>query len=172
MLLLAKSLSQLSFDRLMQVYLEGNRENGRSIAPEEPEARQIALAEQDFFGYLHDTFFAIPDSFYCIWEENGEYVSALRLEPYRDGWLLEALETAPEQRRRGYAVQLVQEALKQVGETNVYSHVSKRNVASLKTHQRCGFQIIQDCACYLDGSVNFRAFTLCCKNFEKKKNRG
>ena len=163
MLLTAGSCGDFSFGALMEVYVEANRENGARLAPEEPEGRQLALAEQDFYSYLHDCFFSHPGAEYCIWEEGDRYVSALRLEPYRDGLLLEALETVPDQRRKGFATRLiraVQARIAQRGSVPVYSHVSKTNQASLNTHLRCGFEVVQDFAAYIDGSVDARACTL------------
>lgn len=82
MLYLARSLSRLHFSSLMAVYAESNRENGREFWPEEPEMRQIQLAEEDFYRYLSQVLFRSPGAVYAVWEENGRYVSALRLEPY------------------------------------------------------------------------------------------
>ena len=48
MLIVAKKLWELSFGKLMEVYQEGNLENGRIHYPVEQEDRQIARAEQDF----------------------------------------------------------------------------------------------------------------------------
>ena len=152
MLSIARNLGQLSFGKLMEVYLEANQEHGAELAPEETEERQLQLSEEDFYTYLHDSFFKKPDAVYCIWEEAGNYVSALRLEPYRDGLLLEALETAPKRRRQGYATRLMNAVLftlSEQGSVCVYSHVSKKNIPSLKTHQHCGFQIILDYAAYI-----------------------
>ena len=159
-LIAARSMKELSFGQLMEVYTEGNLENGRDVWPYEPEARQAALAEQEFYNYLQQVFFRTADARYLIWEENGRYLSALRLEPYQDGLLLEALETAPQHRRKGYAVKLVQAALKHAGNIKIYSHVSRKNTASLRTHEKCGFRKILDHAVYADGSVNDRCCTL------------
>ena len=161
MLIVAERLSDLSFGKLMAVYREGNLENGQENWPEEPEARQIALAEQDFYQYLSEIFFRTSGAAYLIWEDQGKYISALRLEPYRDGLLLEALETLPEKRRNGYAAKLVLAALEYAGRQNVYSHVSRKNVPSLRTHEKCGFQKILNHAVYADGSVNSRCVTFC-----------
>lgn len=163
MLCIARNLGQLSFGKLMEVYREANQQRGAQIAPGEPEERQIALSEQDFYAYLHDSFFTHPEAIYCILEENRRYVSALRLEPYMDGLLLEALETIPNQRQNGYAVRLIQAAqqmLEQQGNVRIYSHVGKKNIPSLKAHFRCGFEVYRDYASYIDGSVNDRAYTL------------
>ena len=160
MLVVAEKLSDLSFGKLMDVYQEGNLENGRENYPGEPEMRQIALAEQDFYQYLSEIFFRTSGAAYLIWEERGSYVSALRLEPYRDGLLLAALETHPQMRKRGFAEKLVKAALEYAGDIAVYSHVSKKNAASLRTHEKCGFEKILDYAVYADGSVNDRCCTL------------
>ena len=161
MLIVANNLRELSFGKLMEVYAEGNLENGHDLWPNEPEGRQIALAEQEFYHYLREVFFKTPRAFYFIWEEADNYVSALRIEPYRDGFLLEALETAPMHRRKGYAAKLMEATLLYIGNEKIYSHVGKRNLASLRTHESCGFRIVSDFAVYADGSVNQRCFTLC-----------
>ena len=162
MLYLARSLSRLHFSSLMAVYAESNRENGQEFWPEEPEMRQIQLAEEDFYRYLSQVFFRSPGAVYAVWEENGRYVSALRLEPYRDGLLLEALETAPEQRRKGFAAALILAVQCFLdGKTKLYSHVDKRNLSSLKVHEKCGFRRVADFAVCVDGSVNQKMYTLC-----------
>ena len=160
MLIVAQKMKELSFGKLMEVYREGNLENGQENWPDEPAYRQIALAEQDFYQYLSEIFFRTSGAAYLIWEEQGKYISALRLEPYRDGLLLEALETLPEMRKRGFAEKLVKAALEYAGDIAVYSHVSKKNAASLRTHEKCGFEKILDYAVYADGSVNDRCCTL------------
>ncbi len=159
MLQYAENMGALRFSALMAVYAEGNQENGREFWPEEPEAREIALAEQDFCNYLQQVFFKTPGAVYAIWEVDGAYVSAMRLEPYQDGLLLEALETAPGLRRRGYAKALMQAVLAGRENTPIYSHVGKRNVPSQRTHESCGFTRILDYAVYADGSVNQRTYT-------------
>ena len=145
----------------MAVYEEGNRENAADRYPEESVYRGLALAEEDFRQYLGECFFPTPGAVYCVWQENGRYVSALRLEPYRDGLLMEALETRPDMRRKGFAAKLIKEMLLTLPKsTVVYSHVSKRNFASLKTHEVCGFEKMLDYAVYADGSVLRNSCTL------------
>lgn len=168
MLKLCSCLHELSFSALMEIYEEGNRENGAEFYPDLPECQGILRAEQDFLQYLQDVFFRTPNAVYAIWLENDRYVSALRLEPYRDGFLLCALETKPDERRKGYALQLirdVQDWLHKRGQCVIYSHISKKNLPSIGTHERCGFQKIMDHAVYLDGSVTNRSITM---YFEKK----
>lgn len=154
------SLKNLNFQMLMDVYAQSNRENAEVYFPQLSEPQGVAMVEQQFYTFLQEVFFKTRDSRYCVWLEDGKYVSALRLEPYRDGLLLEALETAPEQRHKGYGRRLMQAALGQIQGKPVYSHVGKRNAASLALHMGCGFEKIQDCAVYIDGSVSQNAVTL------------
>lgn len=162
MLLIARKMSELDFPRLMAVYEEGNRENAEDLHPNLPEGQGILQAEQDFYQYLLHDFFETNGAYYAVWQENGIYLSALRMEPYKDGCLLEALETHPQYRRQGFAEKLIR-AVMPMGK-KIYSHVEKRNKASLCVHKKCGFCIVSDQATYVDGSVNNKCYTLC---FEK-----
>jgi GNAT superfamily N-acetyltransferase len=159
MLCIAKKLRDLSFSALMEVYMESNREKAELEFSDLSIEQGIYQAEQDFYQYLREVFFRTPGSVYCLWQENGRYLSALRLEPYKDGLLLEALETAPEYRRKGYAEALLREALS--GNGKIYSHVHKNNVPSLRIHEKLGFRRISETAAYIDGSVNDHCCTLC-----------
>lgn len=166
MVRLYHKLYELDFAGLMQIYIEANRENGSELYSEESASMQLALAEQDFYAYLHDVFFKIPGAVYAVCEEAGLYVSALRLEPYEDGLLLEALETRPDMRRKGYAKKLICEVLRTLPEGKnvpVYSHVHKKNVPSIRTHESCGFRKIKDYAVYVDGTVSSWTVTMCYK---------
>lgn len=162
MLILAASLRQLRFGELMEVYSDSNEEKA-SDWPDLPHGFALLLAEQDFRQYLNEVFFRTNGAVCAVWEASGKYVSALRLEPYQDGLLLEALETAPSFRKKGYASALIREVqryLAEKGSVKLYSHVNKRNIPSLKTHEKCGFSIISDRAVYINGSVDYRSATL------------
>lgn len=159
MLHLARNLNELNFSSLMNVYIEGNLEKAE-------EGLSLLQAEQDFYQYLHDDFFRAPGAVYCVWQEAGCYVSALRLEPYKDGWLLEALETAPEHRRKGFAEALIRQILQLPQYGKIYSHIHKKNTASLAVHEKCGFRRISESAVYISGSVNSRACTMCFEHSE------
>ena len=160
MLTIAQSLKDLNFSALMAVYAEGNLENARDLYPHLPEGQGILQAEQDFHQYLRVIFFQTTGAYYAIWQQGGRYICALRLEPYRDGLLLNGLETAPEYRRQGFARKLIQAVLGLCGDSKVYSHVHKKNTPSLQLHLQCGFRRVSEQATYLDGSVNSRCCTL------------
>ena len=159
MLEIVRSMGALDFEELMAVYRESNAENAQE------QDIPIAQVEQNFADYLREDFFRQKGAFYCLWKENGRTVSALRLEPFEDGLLLEALETMPEQRRRGYGKALVLAALDHVRNEYgkpVYSHVWRRNHASMALHAACGFTQVLDYAKLIDGSVNTSHVTLKC----------
>lgn len=165
MLRIYRCLKELDFPPLMQIYIEGNQEKATAYGG------GLQRPEQEFYDYLRDVFFRQPGAFYAVWEESGVQVSALRLEPYADGLLLEALETAPPYRGKGYAKALILAVLSRLEDVTVYSHVEKSNIASLRTHFSCGFTVMADYARYLDGTVTQKAYTLhiCCKETGKRR---
>lgn len=117
----------------------------------------------DFYDYLREDFFRVTGAFYAVWELEGRYVSALRVEPYRDGYLIEALETRPEVRGKGYAKNLLNGVLQCdaiPSEGNVYAHIHKNNRASLAVHKACGFERILEHAVFIDGSVFHNSCTV------------
>lgn len=168
MLRIFNSFPQLDFDALMAVYAESNSLNASEFYPREEPGVALCQVERDFEEYLRMDFFRSSGAFYAIWDTDG-YASALRMEPYRDGWLLQALETAPQRRRCGYAGALIRAVQQLPGVDKIYSHVSLTNRESMAVHRACGFSKVLDYAVYLDGSVNAHSVTLC---WEKKPSAG
>lgn len=164
MLKIIKSMFQLNTKQLLVVYLQSNMEYGKCHYPDKNEETQLQGAEDEFLTYLREDFFRQKGAFYAVWVCDGAYQAALRLEPYRDGLLLEALETAPNARRKGCAYELICETLSYLRESAykcVYSHIDKRNSASLGVHSKCGFQRISESATYIDGTVTVNSCTMC-----------
>lgn len=148
MLKICRRYSELNIPALLAVYEESLGKTGGSRF----------LAEQDFCDYLREDFFRVSGAYCALWLHEGCYVCALRVEPYRDGFLISVLETAPQDRRRGYGAALVT-AVCQIS-FPVYVHVQKANVASLSLHRRCGFQEHLDYGILLDGTVSRQYVTL------------
>lgn len=143
------SMRDLAFEKLSKIY-------GLDV----PDKHYMC---REFYDYLVDVFFRVPGAVYAVWEMEGEYISALRAEPYLDGFLIEALETACCHRNKGYAKALLYAFLKseQVKQCYpIYAHVHKKNEASLKTHMGCGFVRVLDHAEFIDGSVYQHSCTL------------
>jgi len=108
-------------------------------------------------------FLSENGSMYAVWVVNGEYVSALRWQRYSDGFLVAGLETRPDYRNKGYAqclLRAVVEHFRFDGTKRVYSHIHRGNLLSEKLHCNCGFEIINDYARMLDGSVSSQYNTL------------
>lgn len=145
MLLKITEFENLNERKLMDIYEEGNIENVAFFYPDcKDQAEGVKLVERDFLNYLKTDFFNGKDAYYVL-EENGEWVSALRLYGLEgDTYYIEALETKPSERRKGHATMLmllVLNELKKEGAFTVCSTVRKRNAASLATHIKCGFGI-------------------------------
>lgn len=171
MLVIVSAMKQLNFRQLMDVYEELNLEQGRILFPREAPAQWPLLAEQDFHQYLNECFFRTTGAVYALWQEGGRYVSALRLEPYLDGLLIEALETLPAVRGMGYASKLLAAVTAHYGQTKLYAHVDKKNIPSIRVHERSGFYRILEHAVYADGSVLSGSCTYCSKNANNEMRR-
>ncbi len=136
----------LDADKLMEVYAEGNTENARELYPELPPAAGLRRAEEDFLQFLREEFFTRPGPAYYVLEEDGIWRSALRLNRLEEGlYYLEALETRPEDRRRGFALRLLREVLAALRGRGLPFRlcdcVAKDNRPSLRVHELCGFCI-------------------------------
>ena len=146
MLKLIHSMADLDSEQLLAIYTEH------------------AWDELDFLSYLREDFFRQPDAVYAVWVEDSVYKAAVRLERCGDGRLLHSLETAPYERQKGYAYNLLMHFLDYLRTTDckvVYSHIEKRNRPSLELHKKCGFQMFSDSARYIDGTVTRNSCTMC-----------
>jgi GNAT superfamily N-acetyltransferase len=163
MLKIFRSLKGLNKAQLLIVYEQSIRQEGKQRYPSLPDNLQCLRAEEDFCAFL-DLFLADKQSIYAVWAPDGVYRAALRIEAYRDGFLLSGLETALEGRHKGYATALIKETqkhLSELGPYKLYSHVGKANTASLHVHRKCGFIRVLEHAEYVDGSVFHNVCTLC-----------
>lgn len=112
--------------------------------------------------FLRYEFFAQAGAALYLWEVEGQAVSALRIEPWKDGVLVTALQTASGCENRGYATMLLRAVLEDLGQQGsgrVYAHIRHGNVSSIRVHEKCGFQRIADTARLLDGTVTARLGT-------------
>lgn len=146
MLLYFQSMTDAEHARLMRVYRESNLDNISYFFPDCTDKEEgLKKVEEGFISFLNTDFWGKPENTYYIWENDGKWVSALRLTGLEDFYWVEGLETAPEARRRGYAVQLYKaifDRLKELeGSVHVRCAVGYRNEASLKAHESAGFQI-------------------------------
>lgn len=158
MLKIIKSMRDFPFAKVMDVYAQSNAATAAEHFSGESEAQGLYRAEMEFYQFLRHDFFTMGDSFYAIWTEKEKPVSAVRFERWKDGFLLEGLETHPDYRGLGYGTKLMKAALCEIREP-VYAHVKKDNTASLRVHEKCGFIRCSDTA-LVDGSYDRRFLTL------------
>ena len=149
MMLEFTSMDQIDPRKLMNIYSEGNLENTDYFYPEiEDKNLAVKKVELDFLKYIEDHFFNKDQNKYLILEKDGFWVCALRLYHIKKNlYYIEALETRPEFRKKGYALELLScviEALKAKGSFQLFDCVSKKNIASIKTHEKAGFTILSE----------------------------
>lgn len=135
--------------KLMDIYAESNWDNTDYFYPDESDkAKAVKQVEADFLNFLKKDFLKQDGSTLWVLEVESKWVSALRTSKIRDRlYYLEALETSPDQRHKSYASLLLSaviDALKKDGPFRLCDCVSKKNIASLKTHEKCGFKIVSE----------------------------
>lgn len=129
------------------IYAEANFENAQWRRPGLADYTEAVKEEEGIFLNFLRSFMQKPQNRYYVLESDGQWVSALRLTRIDDFYYLEALETAPEHRKRGFAARLIHEVirlLRQRGRVILRSNVSKKNIPSLATHRKCGFEIAEE----------------------------
>lgn len=149
MLLRITNASELDERKLMDVYFESNFENTDYFYPEETD-KDVAVrkVEAGFLDFMKNEFFTLPKATCWVWDDGGVWLSALRTCEIQERlYYLEALETHPAHRKKGYGsllLRAVLQELKQEGPFRLCDCVSKKNTASLRTHEVCGFQIVSE----------------------------
>lgn len=158
MLKVFRSPHQLDISKLDEIYKESIQLSGRDNYRHLSSCEQEEEAEKDFYDYWQNQFFIVAEAVCAVWEVSGEYVAAVRLEPYNGGLLLAGLETAPRHRNKGYGKMLVKAVIQQLlpdDGTVLYAHINKNNIPSLRLHKSCGFKETLEYAVFLDGSVSY-----------------
>ena len=149
MIIEINTFGQVNGRKLMDVYRDSNIENTGYFYPDVPDKDEaLQKVECDYLNYIENDFLADSKNRYMILEHDGIWVCALRLYCVDERlYFIEALETRPEYRRKGYGAQLlagVTDLLKRQGAYTIRDCVDKKNTASLLTHQKVGFVICSD----------------------------
>ena len=149
MLIKINSFKKIDRIKLMDIYSEGNIENIDYFYSDMSDKNEaLKRIEDNFLNYIKENFFKNIRNKYMILEVDGIWVSALRLYYVEDGlYYIEALETHPEYRKKGYGAKLllqVLDLLKETGGFKICDCIRKENIASLATHKKCGFEIVSE----------------------------
>ena len=133
-----KSMTQEEMYTLVhEIYIEGCMENAREKYPDATDLTTAIQQEEDSFVCFLQDFFTLPENTYYVLEKDNMPVSAARLSKINDFYYLEALETPPKYRKKGYASELLNEMITR-------DCVSKTNTASLAAHKKCRFFIAEE----------------------------
>lgn len=165
-LLEIRDFAQVDGRRLMDIYAESNEENIDYFYPDATDrAAALARIEEDFLAYIRDDILQKEQNRYMVLERDGAWVSALRLYELGAGeYYIEALETRPDCRQQGFGSQLLGAVLERLGAEGpfrVRDCVRKKNIASLRTHEKCGFTVADSVGHdLLDGSVDERCYSM------------
>ena len=136
----------LDREEFSAVYRGSALENCRGMYPEEPTSQAaVERYEADHLAYMAGPFWEEGGVLLVLAGEDGRYLAAVKLYPGTgEGcWQMEALETRPGERRKGYGLRLLRETqgwLERAGGGTLLSHVGRGNLASLGAHQAAGFR--------------------------------
>lgn len=114
-----------------------------SMADMEREFKDRDEMEASYAAFLKE-FIENPKQMVFVETAEKQWVCGLRaveLEPGK--WFLEAVETMPGQRNRGYGKKLIRhvtEFLKGIGAKKIDCIIGKSNLSSIKMHSDCGFK--------------------------------
>lgn len=104
-------------------------------------------AMEQAYGEFLKEFVTHSNQMVLVEEVDGVWVSGLRCVESAPGvWYLEALETAPQARGKGWAQQLLthtQQLPTQQGGRELFSLIVPENAPSIATHVACGFAATQ-----------------------------
>jgi L-amino acid N-acyltransferase YncA len=129
---------------LLHVYAQSNEYIYRKSYAGKYGTEETARAAfaQDYCDFITE-FIAQDDRYLFAVRENGEYAAALRIiQMSEGGWYIEAVETAPEHRRKGCARYLLTQTLRcmrVLSARSIVSMTGKENAASCALHLSCGF---------------------------------
>lgn len=135
MLNIVTQIDENTISRLLSVYSESMNDMRINFADD----AQMCAA---YTSFLRE-FVKNPKQLIIVETSDDEWVSALRaIETIKGHWFLEAVETKPEERKKGFGKDLLRhtiEYLKSIGMTELTCIISKNNFKSQALHEKCGF---------------------------------
>lgn len=152
MLLQVTTVHNNSLEQLFSVYEESMKDLQSRYASLE----DMKASYADFL----NEFLSIPNQYVLVEAAEGQWVSGLRAIETESGcWFLEAVETMPEERRKGHGRRLLLHTLdflKSRGMQQAFCQISKNNIKSQKLHISCGFIPTEDPSIDPWGQLNDR----------------
>ena len=128
-------IDENAISRLLSVYSESMNEMKIHFAND-------AEMCEAYASFLRD-FVKNPKQLILVEVFHDEWISALRaIEAIEGHWFLEAVETKPEERKKGFGKDLLVHTidyLKNIGMRELTCTISKNNLKSQALHRKCGF---------------------------------
>ncbi len=135
MLNIVTQIDENAISRLLSVYSESMGDMKMNFANDVEMCAAYA-------SFLRD-FVKNPKQLIVVEAFNDDWVSALRAIEITEGhWFLEAVETKPDERKKGFGKDLLYHTidyLKNLGMTELTCTISKNNYKSQALHGKCGF---------------------------------
>ena len=152
MLLQVTTVDRNSLEKLFSVYKESMKDLQSCYSS--PEDMKASYAK-----FLNE-FLSISNQCVLVEAVGDQWVSGLRaIETKKGYWFLEAVETMPEERRKGHGRRLLLHTLdflKSRGMQQTFCQISKNNIKSQKLHISCGFIPTEDPSIDPWGQLNDR----------------
>ena len=147
-LLVFNNFENVDVEQFLNIYKESSADNAKKWFPGLEQTEALKEYEDGFLGFMKNDFFSGGGILFVL-TDGSCYVSALRLyEKAPSEYYLEALETNPKYRKKGYGRELLFQLQRYLKEHNksyvLTAHVEKTNTPSLKTHKSAGFEITAD----------------------------
>lgn len=134
-LIFTNKVEKVDLDKLMEVYRESNYENLNKLS-----YPSLDDLENAYKQYLVKDFFANKENYLATLRDENNYLAALRLHREDGGYLIEAIETREDSRKKGYGSRLLSLVISRVPE-DLYlrSEVGEDNIKSIGLHKKQGF---------------------------------
>lgn len=140
MLVVVNQVNDDVIDRLFELYSESMESLQSQFDSREAMKASYGSFLSDFITDTHHLVLAE--------EVNGLWVSGLRvIETACGKWFIEAVETMPAERKKGYGKELLLHTLdylNSIGMAEVACTIAKTNVRSMGLHEKCGFKPTAD----------------------------
>ncbi len=142
------SMDEVNINEFLEIFKESSKENALEWYPESTAEEALEKYENGFLEYMRDTFWKEKGALALLsWK--GRYVSSLRLYTKDENtFLMEALETKPDCRKKGFASEIIRRTISCLEEKydriELISYTGKHNIASQHTHAAAGMKNIRD----------------------------
>ncbi len=146
---LMRSPEGLDEAAFLAVFRASSLKNAPSWYPDLPPEQALERYERSYLAYMRGPFWA-EGGILALLADGSGYRSCLRLYPLEghNRFHVEALETRPDSRRRGWGAEVLRRTIRaleaELGRVELVSNTHKTNAASRSAHASAGFVQARD----------------------------